>query len=83
MRLLRVRKKSLAEKLKEKGITVLGIAYDGEEPKFILIEDNPKTMNASKVNLMMGDYILEEEDIEKAEKIFVGPIAKRIKKLKK
>jgi len=79
MRLLRVRKKSLVEELRERGITVLSVAYDGNEPSYVLVEDNPDNKEALKT-LTIGEYILEEERIEKAGRIFVGPLVKRILK---
>ena len=79
MRLLRVRRKSLVEELRERGLTVLSVAYDGNEPRYVLVEDNPNSKEALKT-LTVGEYILEEERIEKAGRIFVGPLIKRILK---
>ena len=79
MRLLRVRRKSLVEELRERGLTVLSVAYDGNEPRYVLVEDNPNNKEALRT-LTVGEYILEEERIEKAGRIFVGPLIKRILK---
>ena len=80
MKLFRVRKKSLIEKLRERGITVLSVAYDGNEPSYILVEDNPNNKEALRT-MSVDEYILEEKSIEEAKGIFVGPLVKRASRI--